>query len=341
MSILRVSSGVRHPAAVFFRICAQVLFLLLLNQSVQAAERLRFATLAPADSPWGQEFSEWGAKVFDRGRGALQLDWSFGSRLDEPALVERMRAGDLDGAFLSSVGLSQIRGEFLVLRTPGLFDGWHTLDRVRDALSADFAAMLAEEGFHLIAWGDVGLIHLMSKGRAIRTPAELAAARVITLKQDRIAPLRAKILGYTPVAETIPGVMAALKSGEGNVISASALGASSLGWDTELDHVTDMVMGVRSGAIVVRSEALARLEPSLRALLLRTGLRAGKSLSKRVRGDDRRAIHQLGRKMTQVELSATHRGEWYEAWRTMRSELADGTFERPFFDRVRALAGVR
>ncbi|MGB0720988.1 MAG: TRAP transporter substrate-binding protein DctP [Gammaproteobacteria bacterium] len=323
------------------RVIGGFMLALLLALPVQAAERLRLATLAPADSPWGEVFNDWSETVVDRSRGDLSLEWSFGSRLDESALVARMRSGYLDGAFLSSVGLSQIRPELLVLRTPGLFDGWSRLDRVRDVMRADFESLLAAEGFVLIAWGDVGLIRLMSRGQAIRVPSDLSGAKVVSLKQDRLGPIRARALGYTPVEEAIPGVMSALRDGRVDVVTASALGARALGWHTELDHVTDLVMGVRSGAIVMRSDALGRLAPGLRELLETSGLRAGKSLSKRIRGDDRQAQFALRRRMTVVELSGPQRGAWYRAWKQMRGQLAGETFEAEFFKRVEGLAGVR
>src|SRR5688572_1295669 len=124
------------------------------------AEEITIGTLAPKHSPWGKVFRVWKQAVEKKSDGKLELKFFFnGQQGDEGAMVGKIRAGQLDGAAITSVGLSKIYTPILALQMPGLFSDWETLDKARDALKEKFEAGAAAEGFFISGWGDVGLAH--------------------------------------------------------------------------------------------------------------------------------------------------------------------------------------
>src|SRR5262245_9119242 len=78
-------------------------------------------TLAPEESEWGKVFKAWSKAVLKKSDGKLGLKWYYnGGQGDEVEMVGKMRSQQLDGAAVTSVGLSEIHDDFLALQMPGL-----------------------------------------------------------------------------------------------------------------------------------------------------------------------------------------------------------------------------
>src|SRR5690349_18573080 len=61
--------------------------------SAECTKELKFGTLAPKDSAWGQVFGAWAKAVADESSSAICLSWFFnGSKGDEVAMVGKMRS---------------------------------------------------------------------------------------------------------------------------------------------------------------------------------------------------------------------------------------------------------
>src|SRR5690348_10453731 len=90
--------------------------------AASAAERsIRIATLAPKNSAWGQVYSAWQKALEKKTDGKLALDIYFnGVQGNEDAMVSKMRTGQIDGAAITAVGLSQIYKSVLALQLPGV-----------------------------------------------------------------------------------------------------------------------------------------------------------------------------------------------------------------------------
>src|SRR5580704_13185554 len=101
-----------------------------------AVNTLKIGTLAPQHSPWGNEFRKWANIVSTDTNGEVQLDFQWnGQAGDEVLMVQKMRSGQLDGAAITAVGLSQTGvTDVLLFQMPGLFANWGKLDSARNAL---------------------------------------------------------------------------------------------------------------------------------------------------------------------------------------------------------------
>ena len=311
---------------------------LALEPEAEAGEVVKVGTLAPAASPWGQVFKVWSAAVLKKSDGKLELQFFYnGQQGDEGAMVGKMKSGQLDGAAVTSVGLSKIYKPILALQMPGLFTTWAKLDAARDAMKGDFEKGIADAGFKLVGSGDVGMVHLMSKGFEVKNPDDLKGKKPYMWRDDIIQPIFYQVIGgVTPVPLNVPEVLPQLNTGAINVINAPALAAEQLQWAAKLDHINDAVGGIAIGGLVFSQKRLDALPADLRQILMDTGAVAASALTNRIRGEDAAAFGRLKGKMTVVSGGDTN--AWQNIFTQVRQRLAQGTFSPDLVAKLEALA---
>lgn len=295
---------------------------------------LEIGTLAPPDSPWGQVFRLWKKSVEDRSAGALQMRffWS-GQQGDDAAMVAKIRTGQLDGAAIAAAGLGQIYKQVLVLQLPGLFRTWDKLDAARAAMRPEFDAEFEKQGFRVLGWGDVGRAHSMSKGFAVRTPADLKHRGTFYLPGDPIAPMVFSVVGdVTPKQVSVPEILPGLTSGAIEVLTAPALVAEQLQWANRLDHLGDDVGGIGIGALVFSLARLTHLPADALAILTDTGRVAGEALTRRIRAEDDAAFARLQGRMIHASLTAAEKEEWKKLFLEVGKRLRGTVFEAQLVD---------
>src|SRR5207245_834534 len=117
--------------------------------------------------------------------GKLQLQFFYnGQQGDEGAMVGKMKAGQLDGAAITAVGLSKIYKPILALQLPGALTTWDKLEKAQSSLKGDFEKGVKDAGFELVGWGDVGRAHFFSKGVAVKSPDDLKNAKTYVWRDD-------------------------------------------------------------------------------------------------------------------------------------------------------------
>lgn len=302
------------------------------TSSTQTIE-LRIATVAPDGSPWMQVFRAWDRELRQRteGRVGLRL-YPGGSQGQESDYLDKMTTGQLDGAALTSTGLSQVVRPVLVLGLPGIFDDYETLDRVRRRLSPRFERELDRAGLTLLGWGDVGKGRLFSTHR-IERPADLRRARPWAPREDAIFSEFLDVVGAQPRRLGIPEVYPALQTGMVDTVPASALAAVALQWHTRLRFYSRDSAGILIGATVIRKERLDALRPEDRAIVLETSRRGHQLVARAIRREDERALGVIAQRMTAVDTTA-HETEWRLAALQTRDRLVGRVFPQALFDAV-------
>jgi TRAP-type C4-dicarboxylate transport system substrate-binding protein len=309
-------------------------------RTAHAGEVLKLGTLAPAASPWGQVFKVWQEAVKKRSDGKLELQIFYnGQQGDEGAMVGKMKAGQLDGAAVTAVGLSKIYKPILAIQMPGLFVTWPKLDSALDAMKGEFEKGCTDAGFKLLGWGHVGQVHNMSKGFAIHTPDDLKGKKPYMWRDDVIQPILYQVIGgVTPVPLNVPEVLPQLNTGAVNVVNAPALAAEQLQWAARLDNIVSDVSGTAIGALVFSSKRLDALPGDLRAILEDTGQKAAVALTTRIKNEDAAAFGRMKGKMNVVALSADDNGKWNNVFKQVRQRLAQGTFPADLVSKLEGLA---
>ncbi len=307
--------------------------------AAEQAIELRIATLAPSGSSWMKVFNAWNLTIQKQTNNSVKLRfYPGGSQGDERDFVRKMRAGQMDGASITTTGLGQLVRQILVLSVPGVFDEYDELDRVRAALSDRFAGMFDQEGYTLLGWGDVGKTRLFSMER-IERPSDIKKLRPWAWKDDLIFTEFLKVVGANPVRLGVPEVYPALQTRMVDTLPASALAAVSLQWYTRLKYVSKRNSGIIVGATLIRKDKFEQLTDEQKKVLIDTGIRAHKALNTSIRRDDDKSYQTvLKRGLTEVD-TTDNQAEWEEAGKQVRERLTGRVYPKSLLDAVIAAAG--
>jgi TRAP-type C4-dicarboxylate transport system substrate-binding protein len=265
----------------------------------QNVER-RVATLAPPGSSW--------MKVLDKGAAAIEKAtegrvktkyYSGGSQGDERDVIRKMRLGGIDGAALTSVGLSMIYSGIRVLELPRLFNTVQQMDCTRDKMWPYFQKKFLEQGYVLGEAGDVGFIYFMSK-EPVTSMDELRKTKVWMWTDDKVVRAMFKKLGVNGVPLGVPNVLPSLQSGRINACYGSPLAAVALQWAGNVKYMTSMPMSYAIGATVMRKDIWDKASPADIEKQILVSKNLGGIMRKTVRGDNTSAQNTMVRKGIQV-----------------------------------------
>jgi TRAP-type C4-dicarboxylate transport system substrate-binding protein len=294
-----------------------------------AAKELRVATLAPDGSSWMKILGRGAQEIAKRTAGRVTYKYYAGGvQGDERDVVRKLKLGQLDGAVLTSVGLSMIDESIRVLELPNLFASVDELDHVRDKMWPYFEKKFAAKGFALGAPGDVGFIYFYTNNEVNKLD-DLRKAKVWMWADDTIVRTMFKKLGINGVPLGVPDVLSSLQTGRINACYSSPLAAVALQWYTKVKYVTSLPMSYAIGASVTRAATLGELTPADRTEIDKVMRIAGSKLRKTVRQDNDRAtaaIQKSGVRTVQTspEMVKAFDGAASQVW----TELTGKMFSR-------------
>jgi len=304
----------------------------------QQTTTLRIATLAPRGSRWMRIFNAWNGSVRQESGGKLQLRfYPGGVSGDESDTINKIRAGQLDGAAVTATGLGLIVRPVLVLQLPDLFNDYQQLDRVRDRLSSEWATQFESNGYKLLGWGDVGRGRIFSKN-PVRKPADLRSMKPWAWRDDPIFNEFYRIARANPVRLGVPEVYPGLQSGIVDAAPGSALAVLNLQWFTKLSYMTDPPNTVLIGATVLKKSKYDALPANLRDILDRTSARAHAALKTQIRRDDQAAFQTLKQRGLTVIDTTPHASDWQQVAQQTRQRLTGRLFPASLLQRVKRIA---
>jgi len=309
--------------------------------SAEAATTFKIGTLAPPSSPWATGFKKWAKEVAEDTGGELVLDFQWnGSAGDDVLMVQKVRAGQLDGAAVTALGLAQTGvKDILLFQLPGLFQNWAKLDAARDATKDEFAKQFEQKGFAIVGWGDVGALKTMSVGFQVHHPSDFQGKNPCFFTGDSISPkLFDAIGGITPKQLGITEVLPGLTAGAINVITAPPLGAEQFQWASHVTDVNSESVAYAIGAIVVSSSRLQSLPPKLRDSLLARGKETSEELTKVIRNKDAQAWERMKKTKTIYTPTAQEHNEWRDVFIKVAKSLKGPVFSGDMFKKVVTLA---
>lgn len=279
------------------------------------AKKLEFATQAPKRSPWGKVFTAWSKAIEKKTDSEIVWHWN-GTQGAEKGVIGKIKSGQLHGAAVTAVGLSQIHKPILGLQVPGTFSSWSKLDRARKKLTPEFESAMKKEGFNPLGWGDVGIGRVFSKDFAVKAPTDLRGHKPAMLADDIIAPKVYEVIGGVQgVPSSITGFLPKLNSGAIDVMNTPALAGEQLQWLPRLTHMNTAKTYFSIGAVVISQDALESLPKDDREYIEKSGQKAAAALTKRIRRYDQRAYRRARKKMTVHRPSAAEKAEWKKVFK--------------------------
>ncbi len=307
----------------------------------QEAIVLRIATLAPRGSPGEQGFRRWDQLLRARTGGRLGVRAYYGGAAgDERLVIRKIRAGQLDGATMTTTGLGLVVRPVLVLQAPGLLTSYAKLDAARAALGPELEREFQTAGFVLLGWGDSGRIRVYSK-RPIRRPADLRTVRPWVWPDNPVMVEFMRVVGATGVPAGLLEVLPGLQTNRLDTVTSSALGVVALQWGTRLRYATSEASSVVVGALVVSKPRTDSLPADLQQALRATATEMSGPVTRDVRRmDDQAQAALVSHGMTVVD-TRPYAAEWAAVQRDTRNRLAGRLYTRELLARVeRAAASV-
>ena len=179
----------------------------------------------------------------------------------------KMHVGQIQGAVLTSAGLSGIFSEMDVFQIPFLFESYDEVDYVVEKMDAFFRNGFADKGYILLGWSEGGFIRLMSTA-PISSLDDLRKAKVWIWEDAPMAKAIFDAARISAIPLSLPDVLVGLQTGLVDVVYAPPSGAISLQWFTKTKYMTDVPLMYLIGAVVVKKNVFKKLSPAEQQTLL-------------------------------------------------------------------------
>jgi TRAP-type C4-dicarboxylate transport system substrate-binding protein len=277
------------------RFAAALLLCGLMGIPALASEKpLRIGTLAPKNSLYHRQLLEIGeAWRQAQGGNAKYVVFPDGSQGGEAELARRMRIGQLQGALLSIVGLSEIEPSINALQSiPLLFKTWEEVDYVREKMRASMEKKFLDKGFVVLAWGDAGWVRFFSKDALMR-PDDFKKMKFFSFAGESEQQEIMKSLGFTPVPLETTDILPSIQTGMINVVPSTPYFALATQIYGKVPHMLEINWAPVVGALLVTQKAWDDMSPAGRQALRTAGEKAGAQIRNKARQEVEEAVEAM------------------------------------------------
>ncbi len=233
----------------------------------QEANVLKIATLAPEGSSWIQTLNALNTEIAKKTNNHVRFRIYPGGVLgDEGDMLRKMYIGQIQGAALTSSGLSSIFEEMDVFQIPFLFQKYQEVDYVIEKMDAFFKKGFSDKGYIMLGWSEGGFVRLMST-IPVDTLDKLKKARVWTWPGS---PMTKAIFDEAQVAGiplSVPDVLVGLQTGLVDVVYAPPSGAIAMQWFTKIKYCTDVPLIYLVGGLVLKKDVFSNLPANYQSVL--------------------------------------------------------------------------
>lgn len=317
-------------------VAAVVVAALFASSAAQAQRTISVATLAPAGSTWMRGLEAANRELRRRTGGQVSLRfYPGGVQGDESEVIRKIRAGRLDGAVVTGVGLGQIHRPVLAFMLPDMFRNRAAMERSRRALASEVEQRFESQGFILASWGDSGQPRLFAN-RAVRTPDDLRQTRPWVWRDDVILPALYQEAHARGVPLALPEVLSALQTNRIDAVVAPPLACVALQWSSRLTHMSEGANSYGIGGIVFSRNVWQSLPEEQRNTARQVIDQFNQLIGRNVSRDDEAAIRSMtSRGMTAVTYTDAERAQWSQLFERTRRRLVGTIADQAWMDRVR------
>jgi TRAP-type transport system periplasmic protein len=257
-----------------------------------AAERvdIKLATILPEGTSAHNRLMELRDTWHKTSAQTVRLTVFNGAADGEVQLVKKMRAGQVQAALMSIVGLSQIDRSVTCLQLmPLQFRDWREVDYVREKIRGELEARMREKGFEVLFWGDAGWVRFFTKEPAVG-PADLRPMKMFVWSGEPNQPAILRTLGYQPVTLETEQIMPQLSTGMITVVPLPPFMANAMQSIRYANHMIDLNWVPIVGAAVVRRDAWEKIPLERRGQLRSAAEALGEKIRAGARAEDDDAI---------------------------------------------------
>ena len=254
----------KHTATKAISLCLAILLLGYATPALcgQKPVTIKIASLAPEGSSWITSFKELSTKITAKTENRVKFRIYPGGVLgDEKDILRKMHIGQVQGAALTSSGLSMIFPEMDVLQIPFLFMKYEEVDYVIEKMDAFFRKGFDDKGYVFLGWTEGGFVQLMST-MPVATLPELQKAKVWIWEDSPMAKAIFDEAQVSGIPLSAPDVLVGLQTGLVDVVYAPPSGAIALQWFTKVNYITDLPLIYLAGGIVIKKQLYKKISPA-------------------------------------------------------------------------------
>ena len=299
---------------------------------------IKIATLAPEGSSWMKALNLLNTEVMKKTEKRVQFRAYPGGVLgDEMDMLRKMKIGQIQGAVLTSGGLSALFKEIDVLQIPFLFQKYEEVDAVLKKMDGFFRKGFEESGYILLGWSEAGFIYLMSTLPTVSV-SDLKKAKVWTWEESPMSKAIFDEAGVKAIPLSVPDVMVGLQTGLVDVVYAPPTGAISLQWFTKIKYLTDLPLAYLAGGMVVRKDTFKQIPPSYQNLVLESSQTHLDTLKTVTRKENREAIEVMAKQGIKIVTSSKDQiDEFKRLSNKAMSHLGSQSFSKKVLDEVTSI----
>lgn len=321
---------------IFFQVMVIKVLLLGMSSIFAADKPLRIGTLAPKNSLYYRQLVEV-AEAWKNASGgnAKYTVFADGSQGGETELARRMRIGQLQGALLSVVGLTEIEPSINALQSmPLLFRSWEEVDYVREKIRPGMEKKFLNKGFIVLAWGDAGWVRFFSKEPAFR-PEDYKKMKFFSWGGEPEQQEIMKSLGYTPVPLETSDILPSIQTGMISVVPSTPYFAMASQIYNTANNMLEINWAPVVGALVITKKAWDEMTPTTQEAVRVAGEKAGEQLRIKARLEVEEAVEAMKKRGLVINKpSAEQMKEWNNLAQSLYPKIRGTMVPAETFDEV-------
>jgi TRAP-type C4-dicarboxylate transport system substrate-binding protein len=263
------------------------------NRFASGAEKsiiIKMATLAPEGSSWMKAFNALNSEVMKKTENKVLFRIYPGGVLgDEMDMLRKMKIGQIQGAALTSGGLSALFKEIDVLQIPFLFQKYEEVDAILKKMDSFFRKGFEDNGYILLGWSEAGFVYLMST-IPISSVSDLKKGKVWIWEESPMSKAIFDEAGVSAIPLSVPDVLVGLQTGMVDVVYVPPTVAISLQWFTKVKYMTDVPLVYLAGGIVVKKDAFKQIPQPFQNIIVESCQHHLDQLKIVTRNENREAI---------------------------------------------------
>jgi TRAP-type C4-dicarboxylate transport system substrate-binding protein len=310
--------------------------LLSIHPSQASDAQLKIGSLVPKNSLYQRELQNIG-EAWKKAQTATTklLIYPDGAQGGEAEMVKRMRIGQLQGALLSVVGLSEIDPSVGALQSmPLLFKNWEEVDHVREKLRPAMEKKFLDKGFVVLAWGDAGWVRFFSKERATK-PEDYRHMKFFAWGSEPAQQEIMKSLGYTPVPLEPTDILPSIQTGMITVVPSTPYFALASQIYNSAPHMLNINWAPIVGAIVVTKKFWDEQPAHVQEAMKLQSETSGASIRSQARKEVEEAVTAMKKRGLQInEPSTDDLKEWASLAEKLYPKIRGTLVPQDTFDEV-------
>jgi len=263
----------------------------MLNTSSISAKTitLKLATMAPEGSIWMQEIDTLNADLEKATGGKVKFKvYPGGIMGGDDVVFRKIRVGQLDGALVTTNGLSKLNEDFYLLTWPGLFKSYDEVDYFLREQSGFFNEHLQDKDFEALGVMSLGFTYTYTS-LSIQNFDDMKQAKAWLWDNDPVMTTMYSQLGVTPVSVGIGDVMTALQTGLLNTVFNTPTGIVSLQWFTRINQMIDLPLTHSFGAFVLKTKSWNKIPQELQPIVRELVQSHAREITQKTRIEDDKA----------------------------------------------------